>query len=389
MKILLFVENVARGGVDTFIQTLITNWPKNDDEFNIIVNYNHPGISTLKKINYSKLNVIEYKGVFVSDLVRYEENSLLRKIIFKFVAYICFLYHLLRTKKIIKQIDYDIMMVINGGYPGGDSCRAAAIVGKNVIHNIHNFAAKIPTPFYLIEKIIDRLVSNNTDYLISVSGICLKSVKERISGKQELYIHNGVKKPLEILKSNDTKEKIQVSIVGSFSERKGQIEFLDVIKLVINEYERVVFKFYGENETKDSGYLSKFTNLVAQKNLQDFVIINGFCTQEEIYSQTDVLCVPSLFSESFGLVCIEAMGRGIPVIVNNVGGLPEVVNNGFDGLVVNKGTNEDFSNKILQIIKDDILRKQISENAKNSFSEKYTAEYMCQQYYSIFNKINS
>ena len=58
MKIVIFTENNKGGGMDTFIASLVRNWPDSDDNFTIICNSNHPGISYMKEMLPNNTSII-------------------------------------------------------------------------------------------------------------------------------------------------------------------------------------------------------------------------------------------------------------------------------------------------------------------------------------------
>ena len=84
---------------------------------------------------------------------------------------------------------------------------------------------------------------------------------------------------------------------------------------------------------------------------------------ENIIPSCDVLVLPS-FSESFGLVLIEALACGKPVIGSNVGGITEIINDSV-GLLVNPNKVSSIARSIDKIINDDELRNALSMNARN------------------------
>lgn len=76
-------------------------------------------------------------------------------------------------------------------------------------------------------------------------------------------------------------------------------------------------------------------------------------------------------NESFGVAVVEAMGCGVPVVVSNVGGLPEVVTNEINGFCVEPDSPADAAAKIETLLNDDELRARFSKNGRNHVLEKY------------------
>ena len=106
----------------------------------------------------------------------------------------------------------------------------------------------------------------------------------------------------------------------------------------------------------------------------------------ELLKKSDVLIVPSQSHESFGLVIIEAMSVGVPVIANNVGGIKEVITSNEFGVLVKKNSIRDFSNSLIKLLTNKIKRKKIIKSAKKQFNIKFKASIMSQNYFKEINK---
>ena len=114
------------------------------------------------------------------------------------------------------------------------------------------------------------------------------------------------------------------------------------------------------------------------------VLEGGFVSDdqlEEIYSNASIIVVPSRY-ESFGLVVIEAMGRAVPVIVADVGGMSEIVIHGVNGLKFISDDASSLREVLENLIKDKNLRSQLATNARISFEKLYTADQMVRSFFS-------
>ena len=94
-------------------------------------------------------------------------------------------------------------------------------------------------------------------------------------------------------------------------------------------------------------------------------VIHRFCNQDEmveVYQNTDISVIPTLFSEGTSLSCLEAMACGNAVIATNVGGLPNLILNNFNGKLINPESKSLF-NALIELIDDKSLRQVLSQNA--------------------------
>lgn len=129
--------------------------------------------------------------------------------------------------------------------------------------------------------------------------------------------------------------------------------------------------------------------LVREYGVEDQVIFLGKQESlEELYSISDLMLLLSE-KESFGLVALEAMACGVPCVGTNVGGVPEVINNGINGFICEVGDIEDISNKALAILNDKSLHQQFSNQSIETAKTKFKADQIVEQYEQIyFNLLN-
>lgn len=94
-----------------------------------------------------------------------------------------------------------------------------------------------------------------------------------------------------------------------------------------------------------------------------------------LYSLASAFILPS-FSESFPLTILEAMSCGVPVIASNVGGVPEIVQNEKDAILINAGDSGELSQAISRVLINDNLVNSIKINARNKILDKFNVETM-------------
>ena len=113
----------------------------------------------------------------------------------------------------------------------------------------------------------------------------------------------------------------------------------------------------------DGPLFKKLNKKVVDENIRDVVFMGSRNDVENIIPSCDVLILPS-FSESFGLVLIEALACGKPVIGSNVGGITEIITEDV-GLFVNPNKVSSIARAIDNIMGDDYLRERLSSNARD------------------------
>jgi spore coat protein SA len=91
-----------------------------------------------------------------------------------------------------------------------------------------------------------------------------------------------------------------------------------------------------------------------------------------LYRACDVVVVPSIWAEPFGLVVLEAMASGTCVVASAVGGLPEVIDDRRTGLLVKAGDPVALAQAINEVLADDSLKRSLERAAAENLARKFT-----------------
>ncbi len=174
-----------------------------------------------------------------------------------------------------------------------------------------------------------------------------------------------------------------VLFIGRITEQKGIKYLIEAAPLVLKNNNNVRFVIIGDgwqiNEIKQRindlnlGWAFRLTGHIDDHNLK------------QILKSSDVLVAPSIY-EPFGIVALEGMAAGIPVIVSDIGGFREIVENNVDGLRINPFNVHELASAILSIINNENFATYLVNNAKNKvlkFSWKEVARKTLEVYKSV------
>ncbi|WP_407291185.1 glycosyltransferase family 4 protein [Stutzerimonas zhaodongensis] len=109
----------------------------------------------------------------------------------------------------------------------------------------------------------------------------------------------------------------------------------------------------------------------------------GYLPSERFMREIDVLVIPSIWAEPFGLVAVEACAQRLPIIATKMGGLPEIIQDNLNGLLCSPADPDSLGRAILKLYLDSRLRQRLSEQARNSVAAFLNTEGMLDQYLSI------
>lgn len=125
----------------------------------------------------------------------------------------------------------------------------------------------------------------------------------------------------------------------------------------------------------------------AELGVAEHVLSLGkFAKVEEILSCADLFLLPSQ-TESFGLAALEAMACGAPVIASRTGGLPEVVDDGVSGFLIESGAVDAMAEAGVRLLQDDALHARMSEAARALAVERFSAKAVVPRYEAFYERV--
>jgi glycosyltransferase involved in cell wall biosynthesis len=128
---------------------------------------------------------------------------------------------------------------------------------------------------------------------------------------------------------------------------------------------------------------------MVQGKMADRVRFVGFIPNEELprwYREADLLVLPSVY-ETFGIPLIEAMASGTPVLATRTGGIPEVVEDGRTGVLVEPGSLEELAHGMRRLISDDALLRRMGKEARTRVVEKFSWDKTVSTLMQYYNEV--
>jgi len=138
---------------------------------------------------------------------------------------------------------------------------------------------------------------------------------------------------------------------------------------VISQDPKVQFVFVG-----DGAYRDDYSRQAEAMGLGDHVTWTGLVTDpfgEGVYDAADIVCQVSNWEEVFGWVIAEAMAYAKPIVATRVGGIPELVEDGASGYLVDRGDDSAMSEKILELVSNRSLRETMGRRGQEIANEKF------------------
>ncbi|MDD5083158.1 MAG: glycosyltransferase family 4 protein, partial [Dehalococcoidales bacterium] len=157
-------------------------------------------------------------------------------------------------------------------------------------------------------------------------------------------------------------DKLNILFVGRLESRKGLKYLLQAFRYVKAEVPKSRLIVVGPGTRLRKGYEKQ----VARDHLTDVVFV-GYASYEELpryYKTADIFCAPATGRESFGIVLLEAMAVGKPIVASNIEGYAGVVTHGADGLLVPPRDEKALAKALLSLMADESLREQMGARGR-------------------------
>ena len=161
-----------------------------------------------------------------------------------------------------------------------------------------------------------------------------------------------------------------ILLVGKLESRKGYPELLAAAAIVLREISSARFCFAGHGETEKADCLAR------QLEIEDSIELPGWVDRErleDLYRRAAIVVLPS-YGEGVPMSILEAMSHGIPVICTPVGGVPEWIEDGANGLLVQPGNVPALAEQIMRLLRDKDLAIKLGEAGRATVQQRCTLE---------------
>jgi len=241
---------------------------------------------------------------------------------------------------------------------------------------------------FIFDKIIEPFTMIMASHVLCISKYTLqnRNVIFFAKNKSSLIYNYG---PIFV---KEKKNSLISRVLLGYNEK--DIIFLTVSRIIIDKGFQILAKAIKKLNkianikfliVGDGPYLQELEKILEPEITNGKVKIYGRSNYvNELMKISDVFLLPTLH-ENLGNVFIEAGYASLPSIGTNIGGVPEIIKEGFTGLLVKKGDVPDLVSAINKIAKDQKIRVEMGNNAFNFVSKNFDNEFISNQYYFLYN----
>jgi len=270
---------------------------------------------------------------------------------------------------------------------------AARMIGmKHVVCTVHG----MPEPFRGLKNIkssfysfLDRQISRFLlEKIIAVSEDIRNTLSKKISEEKLITVHNGIdlnrlqltRNRLEVRKSLVLSDDLFViGSVGRMMPVKGYKYLLEAFKIMLEKRSALRLVLVGDGPER--GPLEEYAK---QLEISKYIIFVGFQPDvAEVINIMDIFVLSSLH-EGISISLLESLALGVPVVVTDVGGNPEVVEEGRHGYFVPPRNPQELARTCMELLGDTEKRRIFGEKGKMHIRQNFSKEAMAKKTRRIY-----
>lgn len=284
-----------------------------------------------------------------------------------------FLKEIKGLKEFKKEIDnFDVVHIHMASrrstFRKGKYVRLAKFKGKKVIIHIHGAEYKLF--FDECNEKQKRYVKETlalADKIIVLSEEWKDYFKELVDENKIIVIYNSIVIPEDFEKDIDTNKLL---FLGRIGQRKGIYDLIEVIDKLKSDFSDIKLYVGGDGE------IEKLKQLIQEKHLEKNVEYIGWTTgekKEKLLKECSFYILPS-YNEGMPMSVLEGMAYKNVVISTNVGGIPKVIENNKNGILIDPGDKKKLEEELIGLLKDKALRQKLSKEAQKTVELKFNIE---------------
>lgn len=266
---------------------------------------------------------------------------------------------------------------------------AARLAGVPLVHHVHSPAASdTESPMRNARNaLVEQTLCRRADRVVCVSSTLEGYVLERgVHPERILTVWNGVPECERLRADRRPGDPLVVGMIALFRPRKGLETLLEALAMVLQRGADVRLLAVGAFESDD--YRAAVLQHAGRLGLTEKVTWQGFVGDVNAQiRRMHVLALPSLFGEGTPMVMLEAMAAGVPVLASRVEGIPGVMRDHVDGILVQPGSARDMARAIYRMATDQADVSALGDSAQRRQRERFSDLAMASRIADIYREL--
>lgn len=292
--------------------------------------------------------------------------------------------------RLIRRLKPAMILSCNGGYPAAQACLAMVVAGRisqvPVALSIVSMPARRRLITWLYEKGLDKLVWKSA----SVVVVNAKNIADALGEYRDAptdkikVIHNGLEdKQLPATQTGEQSEQFVIGCVARMDKAKGVMVLFDAFVHLARRHPEVRLVLAGQGDAS-----AELAQRIEELGLQNRVDVLGHFQGDvsALLPTFDIYVFPSLW-EGFPYSIVEALRSACVIVATRVGGIPEAVTDGVEGLLIAPGSSDEIVNAVEKLMADRVMSQMLARNARTKFERELTLPKMYLRVREVFTEL--
>ena len=255
---------------------------------------------------------------------------------------------------------------------------------------------KFMVSFNWFLRIFEESMLKRSNKIIAVSDFTRRELLQyyKVKADKIRVIHNGVDTSKFQPASEKRKAKkelgfnpddIAILSVGRLYARKGLFTLIESMPAVVRRFPRAKFIISGKGQSNE---MKKLVHHALHLGVLDNIVFTGYFPDSKLprlYQSADVFAF-STFYENLPFAVLEALSTGLPVVTTNVGGIPEMIESGKNGFLVQPFNARELSNKILYLLEHPYAASEMAFLARKVIEERFDWRLIIQKVLKVYDE---
>lgn len=255
--------------------------------------------------------------------------------------------------------------------------------GIKLVHGVRwnpDSDSRLDRFFRLVERFTHPLV----DAWITNSAVAKQTLVSRcgIPAGRVFVIYNGLESmPADVPPLGE--RPLEVLTVANLNPRKGHREYLQVVREVLKAVPDAKFVFVGRDDMN-----GEVQQAIEEAGLSGHVCCEGF--QGNVtpwFRRARLMVLPSLWGEGCPTSILEAFAYGLPVVAYAIDGIPELIEDGIDGVVVLPNKPDELASAIVRILENPVSAESMGMAGREKVASRFTLARCADEHARIFHKL--
>lgn len=262
------------------------------------------------------------------------------------------------------------------------------IFGVKLVYHFHNKGVSVRQDKW-IDNLLYRFVFKNTDAIL-LSRFLYPDIQKYIPKERVYYCPNGIPDVVgnDVIPLKSQDKIVQILFLSNLIESKGVFVLLDACKLLHQKQVSFQCDFVGATGDVNE---EQFAEQVQKLHLDSHVTYLGKkygIEKAYVFENADIFAFPTFYhNETFGIINIEAMQYSLPVVSTFEGGIPDVVEDGVTGFLVQQKDAAALAEKLEILINNPKLRSQMGIAGRKKYEKEFTLNTFETKLTSILNDV--